>query len=145
MIPPQAGKLLKAASKRSPSDYIALLHLAEMQTHRTNFDEAVHLLRKARKLAEEDLRSFSSPGSGWGGQREDAGAAAAKVGAARSATLSCSSPTAGAEYGRRAQRACEESLANIVALLGINLFRQLPTRPEVSESIYQCPHTHALI
>jgi len=42
-----------------------------------------------------------------------------------------------AEYVRRAKQPRNESLANIISLLGINLFRQLPSRPEVSLHVLQ--------
>ena len=121
--------MLKSAHKKAPHDYIALLHLAEMHTHDNNFDEAVHLLRKARRLAESEISESSNQGI----NPEEAAAAAAR--AAILTGAECVPPSASsahiAEYARRAKQSRNESLANIISLLGINLFRQLPSRPEV--------------
>lgn len=129
----QAAKLLKSAHKKAPGDYITLLHLAEMHTHDNNFDEAVHLLRKARRLAETDIDTSAQSGN----------TAEAAVAAARAVLFAgADAPSSGvqgatqahtAEFARRAKQSRTESLANIISLLGINLFRQLPARPEVRQ------------
>jgi hypothetical protein len=103
------------------------LHLAEMHTHKSHFDQAVQLLRKARRLAEEARA-----------REGEEGGAAGRIAAARASVLgagqgSDSTQKRMQEYMQRTHRANTESLANVIALLGINLFRQLPTRPEVSE------------
>lgn len=95
-----------------------------MHTHDNNFDEAVHLLRKARRLAETDIDT-----SGEGGNTAEVA-----VGAARAVLFAGAEQTSAAhttEFARRAKQSRTESLANIISLLGINLFRQLPARPEV--------------
>ena len=125
---------MKSAHKKAPTDHIALLHLAELHTHASKFDEAVHLLRKARRITESALGSLESGSS----DDESLSASTSRIAAAREAVLGGCSADADTkraavaqEYSRRAKRACEESLANVISLLGINLFRQLPSRPEV--------------
>jgi len=128
--------LLKSAHKKAPHNYIALLHLAEMHTHDNNFDEAVHLLRKARRLEESEISDSSNQGI----NPEEAAAAAARAAiliGAETVTLSVSQAHI-AEYARRAKQSRNESLANIISLLGINLFRQLPSRPEVRGACIFC-------
>jgi len=132
----QASKLLKSAHKKCPGDYITLLHLAEMHTHDNSFDEAVHLLRKARRLAEADMDT-----SAQGGNSAESAVAAARaalfVGAdSASSAVQGATQAHTAEFARRAKQSRTESLANIISLLGINLFRQLPARPEVSYFVF---------
>lgn len=125
--------MLKSAHKKAPHNYIALLHLAEMHTHDNNFDEAVHLLRKARRLAESEISDCSNQGI----SPEEAAARAAILIGAETVTLGVSQAHI-AEYARRAKQSRNESLANIISLLGINLFRQLPSRPEVRNASIIC-------
>lgn len=152
---------MKSAHKKAPGDFIALLHLAELNTHENNFDEGVHLLRKARRLSEAVLaeQQQQGPGGSYSSGRDSGDNNKGAVEAAiRAAVFSAPTSTATAAtgtvgtvgaavgaagtvgglsqqtaqaYQRRAQRAQEETLANIISLLGINLFRQLPARPEV--------------
>jgi hypothetical protein len=126
------------AHRRDPAEAVTLLHLAEMHTHQNNFDEAVRLLRKARRLAETAVASLES-GAGANSE-DDAAQKASEIARVRAEICSghaasehnhTGDRSAEGQYLQRARRAWDETLANIVALLGINLFRQLPNRPEV--------------
>ena len=191
MFLPQAASLLKGAMKRDPENAVTILQLAELHTHDNNFDQAVKLLLKARRLVEASARAGGSSGSngcggneGFGGfgfnfndfmQGSNYKASASNNSApvatppevlsaatTRAAVLginttspapaspgnttittaftsAMATPTPGAgapstsdQHVKRVQRAEDESLCNIISLLGINLFRQLPARPEVN-------------
>jgi tetratricopeptide (TPR) repeat protein len=100
----QSKSLFSQAELLSPQNSYIFLHRAELEIHGNNFSEAISVLRKAKRLA-------IYRASGYGNSSPSKGA---------------NSDTSG-----RAKRAHEHLQASIYSLLGVAMFRQIPTRPEV--------------
>ena len=128
-------------SKVDDNNAHALLHLAELASHKSSFEEAIKHLRLAHKISNKSVAS----GSGY-----DAAAAAIrrahaekrwKVLGHRSSHATAAITTIRAtgaatmdpieQYVRRMGRAASETAANIHSLMGISQFRSNPSQPEV--------------
>lgn len=128
-------------SKVDDNNAHALLHLAELASHKSSFEEAIKHLRLAHKISNKSVAT----GSGY-----DAAAAAIRHAHAekrwkvlrhrsRHATAATTTIRATGEatmdpieqYVRRMGRAASETAANIHSLMGISQFRSNPSQPEV--------------
>jgi tetratricopeptide (TPR) repeat protein len=138
----KAYELLMKVSKVDDNNAHALLHLAELASHKSSFEEAIKHLRLAHKISNKSVAT----GSGY-----DAAAAAAirhahaekrwKVLRHRSRHATAATTTIRAtgaatmdpieQYVRRMGRAVSETAANIHSLMGISQFRSNPSQPEV--------------
>ena len=141
---------------RSPNA-VALLHMAELESHRNRFDEAIKHLRQANKIFNKSSFNSSSYSSRGGSNSDNAGRHAVDMryialphaerrwkmlshgggGSASSSsslkgttfTLTTMDPID--QYAKRMGRAATETAANIHALMGITQFRSNPSQPEV--------------
>ena len=144
----QASELLIKVSQVDDTNALALLHLAELASHKNSFEEAIKHLRLAHKISNKSISNGS--GSGY----DDATVAVRlasniahaekrwKVLGHRSRHATTTTTTIGAttvtvpvdpivQYVRRMGRAASETAANIHSLMGISQFRMNPSQPEV--------------
>ena len=149
----QASELLIKVSQVDDTNALALLHLAELASHKNSFEEAIKHLRLAHKISNKSISNGS--GYGYGSGYDDATAAirlASNIAHAekrwkvlghrsRHATNTTTTIRAATtvtvpvdpivQYVRRMGRAASETAANIHSLMGISQFRMNPSQPEV--------------
>ena len=128
-------------SKVDDNNAHALLHLAELASHKSSFEEAIKHLRLAHKISNKSVASGSGYDAAavairhahaekrWkvlGHRSRHATAAITTIRATGAATMD---PIE--QYVRRMGRAASETAANIHSLMGISQFRSNPSQPEV--------------
>jgi len=137
----EASELLNRVSKVDGSNALALLHLAELSSHKNLFEEAIKHLRKANKISNKSVTVFTGIGSSYDGVAE-------RQASIRHASLShaeqrwkilvhiCRDISSNIDpieqYVRRMSRAAPETAANIHSLMGISQFRFNPSQPEIA-------------
>ena len=137
----QAKVLFTEVETLCPQNAFVFLHRAELEIHSNQFSEAISMLRKAKRLTVYNSRSAT--------KTIESKAATHKMGKSQSNLKSLShtqkkvalaaSQQSIQSHVERTQRSQNQLQASIYSLLGVAIFRQNPTRPDVSP-LYACAH-----